>query len=143
MKRPLLIALIGLMLLPVPASAERVGRRLDAIQSGRLYDPVLTPQMNPSFHFQPNAEAETPSAPPAPEARDQCRPDFPKHNSGSISRCGLNSTKNEGRPGPGATWQGGRKPHGPNSLEGREHSPGPQTMTALEAKSIAPNLPTS
>jgi len=58
MKRPLLIALIGLMLLPVPASAERVGRRLDAIQSGRLYDPVLTPQMNPSFHFQPNAEAD-------------------------------------------------------------------------------------
>lgn len=57
MRRPLLIALIGLMLLPVPAHAERLGRRLDAIQSGRLYDPILTPQMNPSFHFEPNAEA--------------------------------------------------------------------------------------
>ncbi|MBC7284313.1 hypothetical protein [Hoeflea sp.] len=58
MTRPLLIALIGLMLIPAPASAERQGRRLDAIQSGRLYDPILTPQMNPSFQFQPNAEAD-------------------------------------------------------------------------------------
>lgn len=57
MRHTLLIALIGLMLLPVPAHAERLGRRLDAIQSGRLYDPILTPQMNPSYHFQPNAEA--------------------------------------------------------------------------------------
>jgi len=57
MKSPLLIALIGLMLLPVPAQAERLGRRLDAITSGRLYDPILTPQMNPSYQFQPNAEA--------------------------------------------------------------------------------------
>lgn len=57
MRHSLLIVLIGLMLLPVPASAERLGRRLDAIQSGRLYDPILTPQMNPSYHFQPNAEA--------------------------------------------------------------------------------------
>tara|TARA_R110002020_G_scaffold135228_6_gene302044 strand:- start:6013 stop:6279 length:267 start_codon:yes stop_codon:yes gene_type:complete len=59
MKRPLLIALLGLMLIPVPASAQaNAGRKLDAIQSGRLYDPVLTPQMNPSFQFQPNAEAD-------------------------------------------------------------------------------------
>ncbi|KGF67552.1 hypothetical protein LL06_21660 [Hoeflea sp. BAL378] len=56
MRHALLIALVGLLLIPVPASAERLGRRLDAIQSGRLYDPVLTPQMNPSFQFQPNAE---------------------------------------------------------------------------------------
>ncbi len=53
MKRTLLIALMGLVLLPALASADsnRTGRRLDAIQSGRLYDPILTPQMNPSFEF--------------------------------------------------------------------------------------------
>lgn len=58
MTRPLLIALLGLMLIPVPATAQaNAGRKFDAIQSGRLYDPLLTPQMNPSFQFQPNAEA--------------------------------------------------------------------------------------
>ncbi|AKI03050.1 hypothetical protein IMCC20628_04377 [Hoeflea sp. IMCC20628] len=60
MKRTLLIALISAILLPAVASAdsERSGRRLDAIQSGRLYDPILTPQMNPSFEFNDsNAEA--------------------------------------------------------------------------------------
>lgn len=60
MKRTLLIALMGVVLLPVVASADsnRSGRRLDAIQSGRLYDPILTPQLNPSFEFNdPNAEA--------------------------------------------------------------------------------------
>ncbi|MEQ8480201.1 MAG: hypothetical protein RIC18_06060 [Hoeflea sp.] len=57
MKRLMLIALAGAFLLPVPAEAERLGRRLDAIQSGRLYDPLLSPQLNPSFEFQPNAEA--------------------------------------------------------------------------------------
>lgn len=58
--RPLLIALIGLILFPavVWADSNRTGRRLDAIQSGRLYDPILTPQLNPSFEFNdPNAEA--------------------------------------------------------------------------------------
>ena len=59
MKRTLLIALMGVVMLPAFASAgsDRVGRRLDAIQSGRLYDPILTPQLNPGFEFQPNAEA--------------------------------------------------------------------------------------
>jgi hypothetical protein len=59
MKRTILIALAGLLVLPTLASADsyRSGRRLDAIQSGRLYDPILTPQMNPSYEFQPNAEA--------------------------------------------------------------------------------------
>lgn len=60
MRRTLLIALMGLVLLPGLAFAEsdRMGRRLDAIQSGRLYDPILTPQMNPNFEFNdPNAEA--------------------------------------------------------------------------------------
>ena len=59
MKRMLLIALMGVVVLPSAACAgsDRVGRRLDAIQSGRLYDPVLTPQFNPGFEFQPNAEA--------------------------------------------------------------------------------------
>tara|TARA_R110002020_G_scaffold59673_16_gene162582 strand:- start:9186 stop:9635 length:450 start_codon:yes stop_codon:yes gene_type:complete len=59
MKRTLLIALVGAVLLPAIASADsdRVGRRLDAIQSGRLYDRIMTPQMNPNFEFQPNAEA--------------------------------------------------------------------------------------
>lgn len=59
MKRTLLIALAGLLMLPTVASADsnRSGRRLDSIQTGRLYDPVLTPQLNPSFQFQPNAEA--------------------------------------------------------------------------------------
>lgn len=58
--RPLLIALIGLILIPavVWADSNRTGRRLDAIQSGRLYDPILTPQLNPNFEFSdPNAEA--------------------------------------------------------------------------------------
>ncbi|MDF1610050.1 hypothetical protein PZ897_17860 [Hoeflea sp. YIM 152468] len=60
MKRTVLIAMLGLVLLSAIASAEpfRSGRRLDAIQSGRLYDPILTPQLNPSFEFNdPNAEA--------------------------------------------------------------------------------------
>lgn len=57
MKRLLLSALAAAFLLPIPAEADRLGRRLDAIQSGRLYDPLLTPRFNPSFEFQPNAEA--------------------------------------------------------------------------------------
>lgn len=59
MTRIALIALMGLVLLPAQASAgsDRMGRRLDAIQSGRLYDPILTPQLNPGFEFQPDAEA--------------------------------------------------------------------------------------
>ena len=60
MRRTIIIALLGLSLLPVSAwaSSDRMGRRLDAIQSGRLYDPILTPRMNPSFEFNdPNAEA--------------------------------------------------------------------------------------
>ena len=60
MKRTLLIALLGVVLLPglAAAGSDRMGRRLDAIQSGRLYDPILTPQMNPNFEFNdPNAEA--------------------------------------------------------------------------------------
>ncbi|PWV98313.1 hypothetical protein DFR52_105296 [Hoeflea marina] len=61
MQRILLIALVALIALPSVASAERdrTGRKLDAIQSGRLYDPILTPQMNPRFEFNdPNAEAK-------------------------------------------------------------------------------------
>lgn len=59
MKRIVLIALAGALVLPTLAWADsnRTGRRLDAIQSGRLYDPLLTPQLNPSFEFEPNAEA--------------------------------------------------------------------------------------
>ena len=58
MRHPLLIALLGLMLVPVPASAQsNTGRKLDAIQSGRHYDRLLSPSMNPSYQFQPNAEA--------------------------------------------------------------------------------------
>jgi len=60
MRRALLIALVGVLLLPAVASAgsDRVGRRLDAIQSGRLYDPILTPQLNPGFEFN-DRSAET------------------------------------------------------------------------------------
>lgn len=60
MKRILLITLVALVALPPMTSAgtDRTGRKLDAIQSGRLYDPILTPQMNPGFEFNdPNAEA--------------------------------------------------------------------------------------
>jgi len=60
MRRTLLIALLGVVMLPGFASAgsDRLGRRLDAIESGRLYDPILTPQLNPGFEFNdPNAEA--------------------------------------------------------------------------------------
>ena len=58
MRHTLLVGLIGLMLVPAPASAQfSPGRKLDAIQSGRHYDPLLSPRMNPSFQFQPNAEA--------------------------------------------------------------------------------------
>lgn len=40
------------------AGGMNSGRRLDAIASGRLYDPILTPQVNPGFHFvDPTAEA--------------------------------------------------------------------------------------
>lgn len=59
MRRIFLVALLGLILVPEMASAGRqTGRKLDAIQSGRHYDPILTPQMNPSFHLFPNAEAQ-------------------------------------------------------------------------------------
>jgi hypothetical protein len=59
MKRLLLTALAGIFLLPTLAWADfgGTGRKLDAIRSGRLYDRMLTPQLNPSFTFQPNAEA--------------------------------------------------------------------------------------
>lgn len=59
MTKAILIAVLGLLMLPSLASAgsDRLGRRFDAIQTGRLYDPVLTPQLNPSFQFQPNTEA--------------------------------------------------------------------------------------
>ena len=50
MRRRLLIALLGAALFPglAFAASDRMGRRLDAIQSGRLYDPVLTPQLDNS-----------------------------------------------------------------------------------------------
>lgn len=60
MKRLMMIALAGLILMPVAALADsdRMGRRLDAIQSGRMYDRVLTPQLNPNYQFNENgAEA--------------------------------------------------------------------------------------
>lgn len=60
MRRTLLIALLGVTLLPAVASAgsDGMGRRLDAIQTGRLYDPILTPQLNPGFEFN-DSSAET------------------------------------------------------------------------------------
>ena len=60
MTRLLLIALIGIFALLSVASADstRSGRRLDEIATGRLYDPLLTPKMNPDFAFEPNAEAD-------------------------------------------------------------------------------------
>ncbi|WP_420407848.1 hypothetical protein [Hoeflea sp.] len=59
MKRLMLTALAGVFLLPAAAWADfgMSGRKLDAIQSGRHYDPLLTPQLNPSFDLRPDAEA--------------------------------------------------------------------------------------
>lgn len=58
MRRIFLIVLLGLVFMPDMASAERrTGRKLDAIRSGRHYDRILTPQLNPDFHLFPNAEA--------------------------------------------------------------------------------------
>jgi|GEM_PF-1390469 hypothetical protein len=51
--------LIALLSVPVAASAgPNNSRRLDAIATGRLYDPILTPQLNPDFELvDPSAEA--------------------------------------------------------------------------------------
>ena len=56
MNRRTLIA--ALALLPVaPASAfARSGGRLEAVTSGRVYDRILTPRLNPSFSLEPRAE---------------------------------------------------------------------------------------
>ena len=56
----LAVATLGPTLAPTLAQAGgmNTGRRLDAIASGRLYDPILTPQANRGFHFvDPSAEA--------------------------------------------------------------------------------------
>ena len=54
------IALIALALLAAtPALAgSRHGAKLDAITSGRLYDRILTPQLNPSFSLDHRAEQQ-------------------------------------------------------------------------------------
>lgn len=64
MKQFLVVLLAAATLAPTlaptlaQAGGMNTGRRLDAIASGRLYDPILTPQVNPGFHFtDPSAEA--------------------------------------------------------------------------------------
>jgi hypothetical protein len=54
------IALIALALLAAtPAMAgSRQGAKLDAITSGRLYDRILTPQLNPSYSFDAQGERQ-------------------------------------------------------------------------------------
>lgn len=54
------IALIALALLAAtPALAsDRRGAKLDAIASGRFYDRVLTPQLNPSYSFDAQGERQ-------------------------------------------------------------------------------------
>lgn len=59
MKRLLYTLLALAVVLPASALADsNNGRRLDAIATGRLYDPILTPQLNPDFELlDPSAEA--------------------------------------------------------------------------------------
>lgn len=54
------IALVALALLAAtPALAsDRRGAKLDAIASGRFYDRILTPQLNPSYSFDAQGERQ-------------------------------------------------------------------------------------
>lgn len=56
MNRRTLIAALAMMPI-VPAYASgRSGGRLEAVSSGRIYDRILTPRLNPSFSLEPRAE---------------------------------------------------------------------------------------
>ena len=57
MFRFILIALLVLVVAPAFASDRHAGR-LNAITSGRLYDRILTPQLNPGFALDSRAEQE-------------------------------------------------------------------------------------
>jgi len=57
MRRIILVALALAMATPAVAS-DRRGAKLDAIASGRLYDRILTPQLNPGFSFDAQGERQ-------------------------------------------------------------------------------------
>lgn len=56
-RRAFLAAVLALPIVPAHAfESSRGGGRLNAIASGRLYDPILTPKLNPSFSLDQRAE---------------------------------------------------------------------------------------
>jgi len=56
-RRAFLGAILALPAAPALAfEGSRGGGRLNAIASGRLYDPILTPKLNPSFALDRRAE---------------------------------------------------------------------------------------
>jgi len=57
MRKIILIALALAAATPAIAS-DRSGARLNAIASGRLYDRILTPQFNPSYTLDAQAEQQ-------------------------------------------------------------------------------------
>ena len=60
MRKLVLIALVLFIAAPAAAGdgTSRGGARLNAITSGRLYDRILTPQLNPSFSLDQRAEEQ-------------------------------------------------------------------------------------
>jgi hypothetical protein len=58
-RRAFLAAILALPAAPALAfEGSRGGGRLNAIASGRLYDPILTPKLNPSFALDSRAEQQ-------------------------------------------------------------------------------------
>lgn len=57
MRKIVLIALALTVAAPAMAGS-RQGAKLDAITSGRLYDRILTPQLNPSYSFDAQGERQ-------------------------------------------------------------------------------------
>lgn len=58
-RRAFLAALLALPAAPALAfEGSRGGGRLNAIASGRLYDPILTPKLNPGFALDSRAEQQ-------------------------------------------------------------------------------------
>lgn len=80
MVRMIALALAGMAAVAVPAQAEsRSGGRLDAITTGRLYDRLLTPQLNPDYAFA-DPQAQRSFSADVQEGRIKI-PERPQHRS--------------------------------------------------------------
>ncbi len=76
----LALAVMAAVTAAVPAQAEsRSGGRLDAITTGRLYDRLLTPQLNPDYAFA-DPQAQRSFSADVQEGRIKI-PERPQHRS--------------------------------------------------------------